>query len=302
MSLKAPRLDDRSFEDLVEEARARIPLYTPEWTDHNASDPGITLIELFAFMTDIMLYRLNRVPDKNFIKFMELIGMKLHEPVPAQVEVTFWLSKPQRDTMVIPGDIEVATTRTETDPAIVFTTDSAMEIKVPELSYLLTNYEDEEGSREYNSYNVSGLQAGFDDIPVFASERPKTDDAVYFGFSENLSKHLLGLEIQVDAAEGAGIDPNNPPYAWEVLGDNSEWVPVDVDKDETLGLNENGLVRLHLPVLRRSPRNDISAYWLRLRYDPEDTDSRYEVSPAHPAAPRRKLGRHGRGDQRHPRL
>ncbi len=279
MSLKAPRLDDRSFEDLVEEARARIPLYTPEWTDHNASDPGITLIELFAFMTDIMLYRLNRVPDKNFIKFMELIGMTLHEPVPAQVEVTFWLSKPQRDTMVIPGDIEVATTRTETDPAIVFTTDSAMEIKVPELGYLLTNYEDEEGGRAYNSFNVSGLQAGFDNIPVFASERPKTDDAIYFGFTENLSNHLLGLEIQVDAAEGAGIDPNNPPYAWEVLGDDSEWVPVDVDKDETLGLNENGLVRLHLPELRRSPRNDISAYWLRLRYDPADTDSRYEISP-----------------------
>jgi predicted phage baseplate assembly protein len=75
MGLETPRLDDRSFEDLVEEARRRIPLYTPEWTDHNLSDPGITLLELMAWMSDIILYRLNRVPDKHFVKFMELIGM-----------------------------------------------------------------------------------------------------------------------------------------------------------------------------------------------------------------------------------
>ena len=85
MGLKTPRLDDRSFNDLVEEARARIPLYAPEWTDHNLSDPGITLIELFAWMTDIVLYRLNRVPDKHFVKFMELIGLRLQEAEPRLV-------------------------------------------------------------------------------------------------------------------------------------------------------------------------------------------------------------------------
>jgi predicted phage baseplate assembly protein len=89
MGFETPRLDDRSFDDLVEEARARISLYTPEWTDHNLSDPGITLIELFAWMTDIVLYRLNRVPDKHFVKFMELIGMRLHEAEPARAPVTF---------------------------------------------------------------------------------------------------------------------------------------------------------------------------------------------------------------------
>ena len=95
MGLETPRLDDRSFNDILEEARARIPLYTPEWTDHNVSDPGITLIELFAWMTDIVLYRLNRVPDKHYVKFMELIGMHLEEAEPARVQVTFWLSAPQ---------------------------------------------------------------------------------------------------------------------------------------------------------------------------------------------------------------
>src|SRR3990172_6138373 len=103
MGLEAPRLDDRAFADLVEEARRRISLYTPEWTDHNLSDPGITLIELFAWMTDIVLYRLNRVPDKHFVKFMELLGMRLHEAEPARVPVTFWLVAPQSTSLIIPS-------------------------------------------------------------------------------------------------------------------------------------------------------------------------------------------------------
>ncbi|MEO0565342.1 MAG: putative baseplate assembly protein, partial [Chloroflexota bacterium] len=145
MPLKTPRLDDRSFTDLVEEARARIPLYTPEWTDHNASDPGITLIELFAYMTDIMLYRLNRVPEKHYIKFMELIGMQLHEAVPSEVDVTFWLSAPQKNSIIIPGDTEVATVRTETDDGMVFTTDGDLEIRVPTLQSLMNSYSSDEG-------------------------------------------------------------------------------------------------------------------------------------------------------------
>src|SRR5690554_7999073 len=111
MGFQAPRLDDRSFTDIVAEALQRIPLYTPEWTDHNLSDPGITLIELFAWMTDIVLYRLNRVPDKHFVKFMELVGMQLREAEPARVDVTFWLSAPQPNAITLPNGTEVSTTR-----------------------------------------------------------------------------------------------------------------------------------------------------------------------------------------------
>ena len=76
----APNLDDRTFQDLVDEAKRLIPRYCPEWTDHNLSDPGITLLELFAWMTDLLIYRLNRVPDKNYIKYLELIGVRLGPP------------------------------------------------------------------------------------------------------------------------------------------------------------------------------------------------------------------------------
>ena len=74
MPLQLPNLDDRRYTDLVAEALARIPTYCPEWTNHNPSDPGITLVELFAYLTDMLLYRLNRVTDDNKRKFVKLLG------------------------------------------------------------------------------------------------------------------------------------------------------------------------------------------------------------------------------------
>src|SRR5689334_613378 len=86
-----PKLDDRTFNDIVEEAISMIPRYAPEWTNHNASDPGITLIELAAWMTDLLIYRLNQVPDKNYVAFLNLLGIKLRAPRAAKAITRFTL-------------------------------------------------------------------------------------------------------------------------------------------------------------------------------------------------------------------
>lgn len=74
MPLILPNLDDRSYADLVADARALIPALAPDWTDHNPADPGITLIELFAWLTEMLLYRLNQVTDANRLAFLNLIN------------------------------------------------------------------------------------------------------------------------------------------------------------------------------------------------------------------------------------
>src|SRR5215470_951432 len=68
--IPAPKLDDRTYADIVAEAMRLIPRYCPEWTNHNPSDPGITVLELTAWMTELILYRLNRVPEKNYRAFL----------------------------------------------------------------------------------------------------------------------------------------------------------------------------------------------------------------------------------------
>src|SRR5215212_1189307 len=102
MALPAPNLDDRRFQDLVDDAKRMVMRKCPEWTDHNVSDPGVTLIETFAFMTDQLLYRLNRVPDRLYVKFLELIGLRLLPPTPAAAPVTFNLTAPADALFTVP--------------------------------------------------------------------------------------------------------------------------------------------------------------------------------------------------------
>lgn len=93
MPLTPPNLDSRTFDDLVAEARQRIPRYTPEWTNFNDSDPGMALVQLHAWMTETILFDLNRVPDLNYIAFLNLIGLQPTPARPAWTELTFTLDK-----------------------------------------------------------------------------------------------------------------------------------------------------------------------------------------------------------------
>lgn len=79
MPLPLPKLDDRTFDDLLEEAITLIPRYNRDWTDFNPSDPGVALAELFAWLSEMMLYRIDKVTEKNQLKFLELIGIKPEE-------------------------------------------------------------------------------------------------------------------------------------------------------------------------------------------------------------------------------
>src|ERR1700736_108417 len=111
MPLPVPNLDDRRFQQLVDDAKRLVQQRCPEWTDHNVHDPGVTLIETFAFMVDQLIYRVNRVPDKLYLKFLELLGVRLFPPTAARAGVTFWLSAPRDDVLLVPTATEVNTPR-----------------------------------------------------------------------------------------------------------------------------------------------------------------------------------------------
>ena len=83
MPIPLPNLDNRTFEDLVDEMRALIPRYAPDWTDHNLSDPGMTLIDLFAWLAEALIYRLNRIPQGSEARFLELLGAGFQSARPA---------------------------------------------------------------------------------------------------------------------------------------------------------------------------------------------------------------------------
>jgi len=116
-----PKLDDRTFHDIVEEAISMIPRYAPEWTNHNPSDPGITLIELAAWMTDLLIYRLNQVPDKNYVAFLNLLGIKLRPPRAARALTRFTLVDAAQKQRV-PRGTQVSTPQATEEHTVTFET------------------------------------------------------------------------------------------------------------------------------------------------------------------------------------
>ena len=278
MALPVPNLDDRRFQDLVDEAKRLVQQRCPEWTDHNVSDPGVTLIETFAWMTDQLIYRLNRVPDRNYVKFLELIGVTLFPPTAARTDVTFWLTGPQSDVVRIPPATQVATTRTETDEAIVFATSDELPIipaKLTEIGSMAR------GKGAYRDL-LPDVELG-KDAYVF-QEKPQLGDTLMIGLSQAVPSNAIRLRFQCDI-EGVGVNPDHPPLVWEAWN-GEEWLPCDQDSDTTGGLNRDGDVIIHVPRGHAAHTIDKRhAAWVRARVvEPEPGMSSYEASPTVSAA------------------
>lgn len=275
MPLPTPVLDDLHFQrDIVDHAKRLIPLYCPEWTDHNVSDPGVTLIELFAWMTEMLLYRVNQVPDKMYLKFLEMIGVRLHPPRPASVPITFYLSAAQPREVSIPAETEVATIRTETEAPLIFTTASDLIIQPPgrpTLAFTRT------ANGTWLPHNLATLGKTTQHIEIFSTP-PAVGDAFYIGLEKDLSSHVLALILRCEEARGAGVKLDEPPLVWEAFQGPVDWVACEVEKDETGGFNKSGEIVLHLPPTMRLhalQEQGTRAYWLRCRL----TAAEYRVSP-----------------------
>ncbi len=154
--IPSPKLDDRSFKDIVEEALGLIPRYAPDWTNHNPSDPGITLLELAGWMTDSILRRLNQVPEKNYIAFLNLLGIKLKPPRAASTLLQFDLVE-GASRQLIPRGTQVATPQATDDQAVAFETDQDLvvtKVKIERaFSYFNDTYSD-------NSAYLDGSRTG----------------------------------------------------------------------------------------------------------------------------------------------
>jgi predicted phage baseplate assembly protein len=304
--LPKSNLDDRTFRDLVEECRLRIPRYCPEWTNYNPGDPGITFIELFAWLTDQMLLRFNQVPRLNYVTFLELMGIRLQPSKPARTELTFYLSKAQPFPITIKSGTEVATVRSETEAAIVFTTDADLAIGTPTTKQFITANVDP--NADINKFpSEEDFQTSFphpgpsgenvEERPLFANP-PQPNNCFYLVLDEamgQLAGNVIALTFYGEPARSTGIDPNNPPLNWQAWN-GEKWcnvlrVPAN---DKTKGfsfaevaqqgfdpLNDGADVILHLPqklpivslpsstsIQAHSSDNEerYSGYWIRCVY------------------------------------
>ena len=272
MSLPSPNLDDRRFQQFVDDAKRYIQQRAPEWTDHNVSDPGVTLVETVAHMADQIVYRLNRVPEKNHLAFLDLVGITLFPPAAARTDVTFWLSAPQEEAIPVPVGTEVATVRTERESAIVFATERALSVVPCTLRHVVVQHRGEPVTDR-----TPDLAEG-KDLLCFA-EAPAPGDCMLFGLTAAVPHCALALELD-SRVDGVGVDPRQPPLVWEAWTEDG-WRPCEVDRDGTGGLNRPGDIVLHVPgghVLSRNGGHE--AGWVRCRVtEPHSGQPFYATSP-----------------------
>ena len=278
MSFPIPNLDDRRFQDLVDEAKRLIPNFLPEWTNHNVSDPGVALIELFAWMTELTLYRLNRVPDRLYTSFLDLVGISPYPAEAALVPVSFIFSTVPDETVLIPKGTEVATLG---DDPVVFSTLEDLQVVQPVRAFVWTTSSNGAGQPDEGRLKdvIEDLVLDNDSVTVFSSDPVEPGDSLYLGFRESLGGCMLRLDIEADI-EGIGVNPTRPPIIWEVWTVEG-WTPCLVQSDLTGGLNRDGQINIAVPTghLSHTLLTE-NAFWLRLRLlAPGRDGSGYRTSP-----------------------
>jgi predicted phage baseplate assembly protein len=277
MPLPVPNLDDRRFQDLVDDAKRLVQRRCPEWTDHNVSDPGVTLIETFAYMTDQLLYRLNRVPDRLYLKFLDLIGLRMLPPTPASAPVTFWLTAPAVTPVTVSAATRVSTVRTPGQESIEFATADDLVLPPRTLLLVRTNVRPDDEPQGDTADQTPRLTSGAP-FPAF-NDPPELGEALLVGLDDPAPRCAirLGFDVRI---EGVGVNPERPPLAWEAWTGQG-WEICEITGDETGGLNKSGSVTVHVPPGHEASVVDGDrAGWLRARViQPEAGQPPYTSAP-----------------------
>lgn len=256
MSETTPQLDDRTLQDLVDGAKRLIPVLCPEWTNHGPSDPGMALIEVFAWMTDHLVQRLNDVPSRVYDELLRLIGLELFPASAAAVDVLFTTATPIEDRLDVPAGTTVATGRGAGGAAsIEFQTVRDAEFGPRKLIAVMTMHG--EDARDITDDLALGSR-----VSVLAAD----DASVLLGFAHSCADHQLQIDVDVELV-GIGVDPAASFARWEVTTSEG-WEPLAVLADATGGLRRSGSTVVVVGANHQSATiGGTTAFWLRIRRD-----------------------------------
>ena len=284
MSLPIPNLDDKTFEELVEEVKKLIPIYAPGWTDHNVHDPGITFIELFAWLAEMQIYRLNRVPDRSYRKFLKLMGIpKLKPARAAEVDLTFSLRTQQPSP--VPAGTQVAAKDPISGEDIIFESRVNLSVVDAELKEILSHPK----SRKF----IKNTEANRNENVYYYAFRnmPETGDELYLGFNKSLTDQEVTLAFYLyegELSRTSRYDEENPEVypsatlSWEYyIGGNWEdeknWKRLEIIKDETRYLTRSDKIwfKIKEEMGQTGIGNANNLFWLRCKIDAGG----YEIPP-----------------------
>jgi len=272
-------LDDRTFEDLVKEAKRRIVAYTPEWTDHNESDPGITLVELFAWLTETAIFRLNRVPDERmYVSFLNLAGISPAAAVPAEAYVSLQATPGAGAQTFQPPELALSAPP-DAAGEIAFEPDAPVPVVGAAVGAVLV---DDGISRQQLDVTASNAKGAA--FQPFGATRVR-DRALYLGLDAGAAILPAGSSAELQLLVRADEEAAPPRPASTSLGTESAklqgdltwegwtsagWAALDLIQDETSSLKKTGLLTIKIssalvPSTQPGDKEQQPRFWIRAR-------------------------------------
>ena len=257
-----PSIDDRQYDDIVAEIRTRVARYAPEWrpgdsawTDVNDNDPGVTMAQVFAWLADMLIYRLNKVPALAYIKFLQLIGIELTPAQPATADVSLPLqTTPGTPPMtIVPARTQLTADPGDGLPPLVFETVRALTALRAALDAVLV--------KEFGDYN-DVTAANADMAHAFGPFGGSAPDGAELALGLNdpgpepLPETELDLAVVVASdTTGAGgavqcggaASPRFAPARvhWDYWN-GGRWTALKLLADDSLAFTRTGHIRLRL--------------------------------------------------------
>jgi Baseplate J-like protein len=259
MPINPPNLDDRTHRDIMEELQRLVPKYCPEWTDHNPSDPGITLLELFSWLTEMTIYKLNMVSDKTYVALLDLVGMSLLLPQPSETYLTFEPSKVLSSSKIVPVGTQIATSQSEATESVVFETIEDLHLSPVKLERIFSSAGD--AISDNSKYINNPSEEGF---PVFGGVS-QIERAIFIGddkFSALSESASLFLRFKAASEDGKAL---LTMFDMEYFnGKRFKELKTRLVYTETLGENES-LIEIVGPIgdLEKTEIDGLETYWFK---------------------------------------
>ena len=265
MPLEPPNIDDRTFEQIKSELLLRIPRYTPEWTDWNESDPGVTLIELFAWLTESIGYRLNKAPERCLLTFLDALGITPAAARAASTDLTFTVRQGETAPIAVPARTVVASSVQTDDGPIVFETERGLELMPLRLQSVQIA-----GLADFELHTVDDTAPP--QFRPFGAD-PQIGNAFYLGFGPADTPVTFPQQIPflVDPPSRQQSLPTDARLQWEYRASatSDHWSPLAIYDDGTRAFTRRGYIQI------AGPRNSVPVqglgkeprllHWLRCR-------------------------------------
>ncbi|WP_247729537.1 putative baseplate assembly protein [Halovivax limisalsi] len=244
MGIDVPDLDDRAYDDLLERAQKLVPAYSDTWTDFNPHDPGITILELLAWLTETHTYQLDQITDAHRRKHLQLLGKRPRRSRPAEATVQFRPPASAAGTR-LPAGTRLAVTD-ETATRHRFETERDVVLTDAEIERALTVVDGEVTDH------------GDGTVPSFYRPFGRTADpsaTFYLGFDGNPFAGADALTLSVsyhdeNLPEPGGSTAAVPPFdpsvdlAWAYRSADGDWKSLSVRVDDTEAFYRSGLIEL----------------------------------------------------------